>query len=141
VRLGLPRTGAPVLLFPPSAPSEGEYQRAFLEAAGELELWDGRPLLVLDPDRADQPLDAGRVVLDAGGRLRRWLGVEADRWGLFIADRWGVLYFATRQRHARGLPDARELREWVKFLATQCPECGVIDQPPPDDRRLQEDPE
>jgi hypothetical protein len=24
---------------------------------------------------------------------------------------------------------AEEIEEWMKFLATQCPECGVIDEP------------
>jgi hypothetical protein len=146
VRLGVPRTGAPVLLLPPSALPEDEYVRVFLEAAGELEVWDGRPLLVIEPGGAEQPShpdllsasassgDLDRVVLDAGGRLRRSLGVGAEWWGLFVADRWGVLYFATRRRHAAELPDAAELREWVKFLATQCPECGVIDEPPPNER-------
>ena len=29
----------------------------------------------------------------------------------------------------RDLPDAAALEEWFRFLATACPECGVIDDP------------
>lgn len=42
-----------------------------------------------------------------------------------IVDRYGQVWFESETE----LPDAREIEEWTKFLATQCPECGVPDEP------------
>lgn len=78
--------------------------------AGELDAhrddfaaWDGR-VVVLDPDGESEH----RVV---------------------IVDRYGQVYETTDARDADSLPAADALEEWFRFLATACPECGVIDDP------------
>jgi hypothetical protein len=138
VGLRSPRRGAPVLLVPPpSALAAEAYVLTFLTDSASLDVWNGRPLVVVGSlEQADQlagevaaPRD--RLVVDADGRLRRSLGFEGSRWGLVIADRWGVVYQVSEADHAEELPDIGEIREWTKFLATQCPECGVIDEPVP----------
>ena len=46
-----------------------------------------------------------------------------------IVDRYGQVYDTTTADDPASLPDAAALEEWFKFLATACPECGVIDDP------------
>jgi hypothetical protein len=46
-----------------------------------------------------------------------------------IVDRYGQVYEATDAVDAADLPSTGDLREWFKFLATACPECGVLDDP------------
>lgn len=46
-----------------------------------------------------------------------------------IVDRYGQVYEAISARHVESLPDAEALEDWFRFLATACPECGVIDDP------------
>ncbi|MCC6619346.1 MAG: hypothetical protein IT341_09970 [Chloroflexi bacterium] len=94
---------------------------------------DARALLL--PGRGDlvaysRSLEAHREDFDA------WDGVveaaEPDGQAehrLLIVDRYGQVYAVHDARDASDLPDAAALTEWFKFLATACPECGVIDDP------------
>lgn len=52
-----------------------------------------------------------------------------DEAGVVIADRYGVVYHAAHGRSAADLPDTDEVVDWLRYLATQCPECGVPDEP------------
>ena len=54
-------------------------------------------------------------------------GREAHR--LLILDRYGQVYAVHEAKRSDDLPDADALEEWFRFLATACPECGVIDDP------------
>jgi hypothetical protein len=54
-------------------------------------------------------------------------GPETHR--LLILDRYGQVYAVHDAASADDLPDADALEEWFRFLATACPECGVIDDP------------
>ena len=65
--------------------------------------WDGR-VVVTDPD--GQPMHR-----------------------LAVVDRYGQVYSVTDADAATDLPDAAALTEWFRFLATACPECGVLDDP------------
>jgi hypothetical protein len=71
--------------------------------ADELAEWDGR-LHVAEPD-----------------------GATAHR--LLVVDRYRQVYAVHDAVTADDLPDPTELREWFRFLATACPECGVLDDP------------
>lgn len=51
----------------------------------------------------------------------------ADRAGHLIADRYGEIYEVETADDHR-LPTADELIEWFRYLSTQCPECGVLDE-------------
>ena len=71
--------------------------------------------------RADFAAWDGRVVvLDGDGEVKHLVA---------IVDRYGQLYEKSSARDAESLPDTDALEEWFKFLATACPECGVIDDP------------
>ena len=74
-------------------------------AAARFAEWDGR-LVVLDPD-----------------------GQTAHR--LAVVDRYGQVYETHDAETASGLPAPDTLADWFRFLATACPECGVIDDPRP----------
>lgn len=94
---------------------------------------DARALLL--PGRGD--LAAYRRSLAAhGGDFAEWDGVvetgEPDGTAehrLLVVDRYGQVYAVHDAINAADLPDAGALSEWFKFLATACPECGVIDDP------------
>lgn len=63
----------------------------------------------------------GRVhVADADG--------EAEH-RLLIVDRYRQVYAVYDRADPAALPGHHELSEWFRFLATACPECGVIDDP------------
>lgn len=48
---------------------------------------------------------------------------------LLVVDRYRQVYGVHDEADADALPDVHELSEWFRFLATACPECGVIDDP------------
>lgn len=48
---------------------------------------------------------------------------------LLVVDRYGQVYATHDGRDTAELPDADALEQWFRFLATACPECGVIDDP------------
>jgi hypothetical protein len=129
-----------VLLIIPVAREKPEpVLREFLSEGGPFALaferWDARPLLVAATrEQAAELARTGTLVpvlIDERGALREWAGLNDDCWGLLIADRWGVLYHAVEGREAGDLPGHEEVEQWVRFIATQCPECGVIDDPAP----------
>lgn len=103
----VPRSGgrgiqsAAVLL--PGVAGLDDYVAGLQACASEFAGWDGR-LLVLPPGR-----------------------MGAHR--LLIVDRYGQVYWTGEAESADDLPVAAELTEWFKFLATACPECGVLDDP------------
>jgi hypothetical protein len=86
----------------PGAGGLDEYVARLKAAAGSFGEWDGR-LAVLPPD--DEPRH--RVV---------------------VVDRYGQVY-AVFDGDERDLPAVGALEEWFRFLATACPECGVLDDP------------
>lgn len=95
------RLEATAVLQPGAAPIES--YRSTLEAAStDFAGWDGR-VLVLEPD-----------------------GQPTHR--LLVVDRYRQVYAVHDAADAGELPDAHELTEWFRFLATACPECGVLDE-------------
>jgi hypothetical protein len=96
------RIDATALLAPGSGPLDRyveELERRTNDFAG----WDGRTVQ-LTPD-----------------------GASAHR--LLILDRYGQVYATFDAAEAVDLPSPDDLEEWFRFLATACPECGVIDDP------------
>ncbi len=79
------------------------YLERLAPAERDFAAWDGR-VTVLPPDGSAQH----RVA---------------------IVDRYGQVYEVTDADVADRLPDAAALEEWFRFLATACPECGVLDDP------------
>lgn len=93
------------LLLPGRGPFEA-YLAELAAARSDFAEWDGR-LLVAPPAPPD----------------------EAPAHRLLIVDRYGQVYWTGEALSADELPNAAELTEWFKFLATSCPECGVLDDP------------
>ena len=96
------RLEATAILVPGAASTEA-YRRSLADRATDLEAWDGR-VVVTEPD---------------GGTSHRVL----------VVDRYGQVYATSDAADTAELPDADALEEWFRFLATACPECGVIDDP------------
>jgi hypothetical protein len=96
------RLDATALILPGRADLAG-YLADLGPAQAEFASWDGR-MTIAEPD-----------------------GEVAHR--LLVVDRFRQVYAVYDEADANALPDAHELSEWFRFLATACPECGVIDDP------------
>jgi hypothetical protein len=103
----VPRTATRVLdataVLVPGDGVADNYVATLAEHAVDFSAWDGR-VVVTEPD---------------GEPMHR----------LAIVDRYGQLYAVTDAETTADLPDAHALTDWFRFLATACPECGVIDDP------------
>lgn len=100
-RLRARRLEATAVLLPGAA-SMDPYRASLDASAADFAAWDGR-VLVLAPD-----------------------GEPTHR--LLVVDRYRQVYAVHDAPDAGDLPDAHELSEWFRFLATACPECGVLDE-------------
>lgn len=110
---------------------------------------DRLPSALLGPMRTRR-LDATAVLVPGDGGLARYAGslkasagrfaewdgrlhvAETDgepRHRLLVVDRYRQVYAIHDAADPGELPDADALTEWFRFLATACPECGVIDDP------------
>ena len=74
------------------------------------------------------------TLLDAEGRTHRVVGAT-DAAGqpapaVFVTDRFGEIFSAHLPGDRSGLPSAKEILEWLVFINTQCPECGVPEWAP-----------
>lgn len=97
------RTLEAVAIVTPGTGRISAYREQLSAAAPGFAAWDGR-VTWLDPD-----------------------GEGAHR--LIVADRYGQVYAVEDAADADELPRSHELEEWFRFLATACPECGVLDDP------------
>jgi len=97
------RIDATALLLPGAAQDLGPYRSELASAGDDLAAWDGR-CVELEPD-----------------------GRSEHR--LLVVDRYGQVYDVRDAPSAAGLPSVYELEEWFRYLATACPECGVLDDP------------
>jgi hypothetical protein len=86
----------------PGATGLDAYAARLADADARFREWDGR-VVVLPPD---------------GEAMHR----------VVVVDRYGQVY-AVFEGDEEKLPDAAALEEWFRFLATACPECGVLDDP------------
>lgn len=136
VRLSAPELGSSVLFFPHSIDCARcrTYLTELSDARDIFRNWDGRLIAVIpgNPDEAAKfaPVIDERlsVVSDPDGALAGRLGASEEA-NLLITDRFGECFHAARadtQSH-ESLPDIEEVKQWLIFLGTQCPECGVPD--------------
>jgi len=86
----------------PGTGSLKAYHSMLQAGARDFADWDGR-VIVADPD-----------------------GAPTHR--LLVVDRYRQVYAVDDAADAGDLPDAHALSEWFRFLATACPECGVLDE-------------
>lgn len=132
-----PSKGATVAVFLDSGDrdSDLEYLTSLADSAKEFGYWDGR-LVVVGPGLGSGPeFSRGRdragslsYVTEANGEVEG-CGVHGGESALLIADRWGQVYYGARGPSVESLPAPTEISEWLQFMATQCPECGVPDRP------------
>lgn len=112
----------------------GAYLDALREWRGRFRVWDGRPLIVLTSGRAPRDLDPENVpypvVADPDGEGRARCGVRPEELAVIITDRWGEVYRSWVAAEPSDLPGPEEIEEWLRFIVTQCPECGVPDEAP-----------
>lgn len=124
-----------LLLVPARSDAWKEYVSVLAEAAPDIEQWYARILVVIsaglnEAGRLREYVDGRLTVLaDPGAGTHRQSGLDAKRAALLIVDRYGEVYDAVDAAHPGQLPTVADVEEWAKFLATQCPECGVIDEP------------
>ena len=90
-------------LFLPGRDEADPYLDDLSSHAGDFAAWDGT-VTTAEPD-----------------------GEPAHR--LLIVDRYRQVYAVHDAARVDDLPSADDLVEWFRFLATACPECGVIDDP------------
>ena len=96
------RLDAAAILQPGTGPIDA-YRSALLASADDFGGWDGRVLVADADDRPDHRL--------------------------LVVDRYRQVYAVHDALDSGDLPDADALLEWFRFLATACPECGVLDDP------------
>lgn len=126
-------SGASIVVFPHEDCAEcREFLARLDDDADEIRTWGARPLVVLaeEGEAAQLAEELGYpVLLDEGSEAREACGVNSGQVVLFVADRYGSLHevFQITEQHA--FPPVDDLVEWTKFLGTQCPECGVPDEP------------
>jgi hypothetical protein len=124
-----------LLLVPEDAERWLPYVRGLNRRAEDVTYWYARIMLaVAGSDRAAADLKRKAapdliVLADPERFLDSRLGCRSDAATVLVVDRYGQIYDVVEADRPEDLPDAAELEEWTRFLATQCPECGVPDEP------------
>ncbi|MDX1675025.1 MAG: hypothetical protein R3314_09545 [Longimicrobiales bacterium] len=117
-----------VALHDPGCDRCRDYLQALVGAASDFRTWDGSTRAVTDAgagaaglqeelgDRVDVLVDADRALLD---RVAPGAGPVT-----LVADRYGQVFHIAAPGDGDPHPamEPRELEEWLKYLATQCPE-------------------
>lgn len=147
-KLRLPRAGDPATVRPLRGPARDasvvavlhdptceacrELARSLVDIAPDLDVWDAAARVVVPAaggTRAGPPARALRerlepavdVLVDVDRQLVDRVDTS-DGPALLIADRWGQLFHIHEAGRTHGAMEPRELVEWLKYLATQCPE-------------------
>ncbi|HEU4566240.1 MAG TPA: hypothetical protein VFS05_16375 [Gemmatimonadaceae bacterium] len=98
------------------------YLAELAAAAPDFRAWDGRVVAVApEPEDGEALRGAvpGAVIIASDAEEAAPLAGGA---GVVIADRFGQVYHMYDAGEGHGWPAPRELEEWLRFLATQCPE-------------------
>ena len=124
-----------LLLVPRETGPWDETLAAIADAMNDIEQWYARIRIVVPADleeatRLRERL-GGRVSVLADPEGATWerLGIAPDYAAFVVADRYGQVYEVVEAQAGEPLPGPDEIEQWTTFLATQCPECGVIDEP------------
>lgn len=124
-----------VLLSENHSEATDRYVEALEAARHEFELWNARvvvvapaPMIEMGAGAIAPAGDAIPVLVDEGDTLRARCRISSGDSAVFIADRYGEIFHAAAVNSAARLPDPDTIQDWVKYLATQCAECGVPDE-------------
>ena len=101
------------------------YLRQLAESIADLREGDAH-LLVITGDARDGAVALASdlpfpVVIDADGTFAVRTGLAGA--AVVIADQWGEVAHVVDAGAGHELPSAREIAEWVQYLAIRCPEC------------------
>lgn len=114
-----------IALHDPGCDECARFLGRLARARPRFRLWDGSVRAVTDSHAAgplqDELGDAVDVLVDTDRKLLDRLDVSAGPVTL-VADRYGQLFDLSYAGAAHTLAAPRELEEWLKYLATQCPE-------------------
>jgi hypothetical protein len=103
-----------------------DYARELGKARSAFASWDGR-VIIARPDVPGEPAEPGGPQ-EPGGPAEPAHGVPTipDRFGgaprIIVADRFGDIFHVDDGGTGHRLPEPRALEDWLRFLATQCPE-------------------
>ncbi|MDP8927248.1 MAG: redoxin domain-containing protein [Actinomycetota bacterium] len=127
-------SGASIVVFPhEDCASCRQFLGQLDDGADEIGMWGARPLVVLPQagEAARQLADelGFPVLADQDSAAREACGVSPEQVILFVADRYGSVHEVFEVTGEHAFPPVEDLVEWTKFLGTQCPECGVPDEP------------
>jgi hypothetical protein len=97
-----------------------EYRDELIAARPDFDAWDGQ-LFVAEPGegREEQGRARGDATHHGAVTVPDPIG-GAPR--VVVADRFGDVYHVQEGGPAHELPEPRALEEWLRFIATQCPE-------------------
>lgn len=100
----------------------GAYIDRLVSYLGEIQGWGGRAAIVVsDAARAERLVGSVPAGVQVMIETDEGSGVKPP--ALLIADEWGEVHFIAEAVADHALPDAQEIVEWVRFIATHCPEC------------------
>jgi hypothetical protein len=85
--------------------------------------WGGRVSVVVCEVASHAALLYGSAPADIQVLADPDADIDAEPAAVVIADEWGEVYFAGAAVANHALPEMREVIEWVRYIAIQCPEC------------------
>lgn len=100
--------------------------------AERLRAWGGQVLVVVDgeaPARAMAQSVHSTVLCDPDGSTRAGAGLAAGDAAVIVSDKFGTVYRVVSAGAGHELLDPGELLEEIRYMGSQCPECGVPDDP------------
>lgn len=122
-----------VLVFPHPGCDDCVDYLAGLEAwADRLDAWGGRVLPVTSDLTEAQDIRRGAgstALVDADGRARVAARLAGGEAAVVVADRFGTVYRSVPAGDGHELIDPGDLFEEIRYMGSQCPECGVPDEP------------
>jgi peroxiredoxin len=73
------------------------------------------------------------TLVDGDGRVHRELGAMTrngkSHLAIYITDRFGEVFGVYHPREVGLMPSIKEIFNWLEFINSQCPECGVPEWP------------
>lgn len=115
----------------PECAACGRYLADLAGHVAELAAWDGHVVaLIPDKDGAAAKFRERALPFPTLIEDERTKGLMDDA-GVVVADRYGQVYAVAPAGPAHAFLAPQEVEQWVRFLAIQCPECGVHDDPGP----------
>jgi hypothetical protein len=110
--------------------------RAYVERlegwADRLAAWGGCVLVVAADHSQARSLALAvdsTVLCDADGRARGGAGLSPHGAAVVVSDKFGIVYRVELAGAHHEFLDPGELLEEIRYMGSQCPECGVPDDP------------